>query len=134
MSNKEKIQKIYPLSPMQEGMLLYALLNQDKHKQTYFEQQALRISGIFDVKIYEESINKIIERYDILRTIFVHSNIKRPVQVVLKENKIKIHFEDISHLTEDEKEEFIKVFKEKDIESGFDLSKKVPIRFSVLKI
>ncbi|MDP4147546.1 MAG: condensation domain-containing protein, partial [Bacillota bacterium] len=132
MKEEEIIQKIYSLSPMQEGMLLYTLLNQEKHKRTYFEQQSLRISGRFDVKVYEESINKIIERYDVLRTIFVNSNI--PVQIVLKENNIKIHFEDISHLTEDEKEEFIKVFKEKDIESGFDLSKKVPIRFSVLKI
>ena len=118
---------------MQEGMLLYTLLNQDKHKRTYFEQQVLRINGELDINAYEESINNIIERNDILRTIFVYSNIERPAQVVLKENKINIYFEDISHLTEDEKIEFINDFKEEDIKKGFNLSQKVPIRFSILK-
>ena len=131
MNSTEMIQKIYSLSPMQEGMLLYTLMDQDKHKRTYFEQKVFKINGKLDINAYEESINKIIERYDILRTIFVNTNI--PVQIVLKENKINIYFEDISHLTKDEKIELINDFKEKDIEKGFDLSKKVPIKFSVLK-
>ena len=134
MDNKNMIENIYPLSPMQEGMLLYSVLEGNKHERTYFEQQVFRISGILHTDLFEESINKLIERYEVLRTLFIHNDIKRPLQVVLKKNRVKIHFEDISHLSGDDRTEYIRAFKENEIEKGFDLTKKVPLRFSIIKL
>ena len=131
MSNKEIIENIYPLSPMQEGMLFHKLLGKDKN--AYFEQVSFRISGKLEVELFEESINRLIEKYDILRTIFMYENQKRPLQIVLKKARIKMHIKNISSLCNDEKAVFIKEFKERDIDKGFNLSKEISIRASLIK-
>ncbi|MBX4267626.1 non-ribosomal peptide synthetase, partial [Clostridium estertheticum] len=131
MGNNEIIEDIYELSPMQEGMLFDKLLGKDK--DAYFEQSSFRIIGSLEVELFEESINKLIKRYDVLRTLFIYENQKRQRQVVLKDAKIKIWFEDISSLISSEKTVFIKGFKEKDIDKGFDLSRQISIRASIIK-
>ncbi|RCK09713.1 hypothetical protein DT075_35225 [Bacillus licheniformis] len=51
---KEKIQKVYPLTPMQEGMLYHAML--DPESSSYFTQLELVIDGEFDLGIFEKSV------------------------------------------------------------------------------
>nr|WP_258876039.1 amino acid adenylation domain-containing protein [Clostridium sp. CF011] len=125
------IKNIYPLSPMQEGMLFHKLLGNDKN--AYFEQSSSKIIGSLEVELFEISINKLIERYDVLRTLFIYEDKKRPLQIVLKKAKIKICFEDISSLRSSEKVIFIKEFKEKDTVKGFNLSREISIRASIIK-
>ena len=127
----KKIKDIYMLSPMQEGMLYHSLLYSGSN--AYFEQSFLSIEGSLEVKYLEESLNMLIERYDILRTVFVYENVEKPVQVVMKTRKAHIHFEDITHLSELEKKAFIEEFKRADRLRGFDLRKDLPMRISVVK-
>jgi amino acid adenylation domain-containing protein len=129
--DNKKIKDIYLLSPMQEGMLYHSLLYSESN--AYFEQSFLSIEGSLDVKYLEKSLNMLIERYDILRTVFVYENVERPVQVVMKERKAHIHFEDIIHLPELEKKAFIEEFKMEDRRRGFDLRKDLPMRISVVR-
>ena len=126
MGKKEKVKDVYELTPMQEGMLFHKLLGKDKN--SYFEQSSFRIIGRLEVELFEKGINKLIERYDVLRTIFIYEHQKRTRQVVLKEAKVKICFENISDLTSSEKTVFINGFKEKDKNKGFNLSKEISIR------
>lgn len=67
---QKSIQKVYALTPMQEGMLYHAML--DPHSSSYFTQLELGIHGAFDLEIFEKSVNELIRSYDILRTVFVH--------------------------------------------------------------
>lgn len=127
-----EIQKIYPLSPMQEGILFHSLLDADS--QVYFEQAVLSIDGEFDKNIFEKSFNLLVDRYDILRTTIVYDGIKRPRQVVLKEYPVSISFEEITNLSEEEKEEYIEEFKQKDRSKGFDFKNDRLIRISLIKI
>lgn len=53
---KQKIQKVYPLTPMQEGMLYHAML--DPESSSYFTQLELVIDGEFDLGIFEKSVNQ----------------------------------------------------------------------------
>lgn len=48
--SKQKIQKVYPLTPMQEGMLYHAML--DPNSSSYFTQLELGISGEFDHAVF----------------------------------------------------------------------------------
>lgn len=50
--SKQKIQKVYPLTPMQEGMLYHAML--DPNSSSYFTQLELGISGEFDHAVFEK--------------------------------------------------------------------------------
>ncbi|MBX4267613.1 amino acid adenylation domain-containing protein, partial [Clostridium estertheticum] len=131
MSEKGKVENIYQLSSMQEGMLFNKLLGKDKN--AYFEQVSFRIIGRLEVELFEKSINKLIKKYDVLRTIFIYEDEERPLQVVFKEAKIKIWFEDISSLISSEKTVFIKEFKEKDTDKGFNLLREISIRASIIK-
>jgi len=135
VSNEKKknnnIKDIYSLSPMQEGMLYYSLW--DKESNAYFEQSLLSIEGSLNMHYLEESFNRLIERYDILRTVFVYEKVERPVQVVMKSRKAYIPIENIEDLTEAEKKAFVEEFKMKDRQRGFNLSKDILMRMSVIK-
>ncbi|WP_373418710.1 condensation domain-containing protein [Bacillus amyloliquefaciens] len=80
--SKDQVQDMYYLSPMQEGMLFHTLLNPGQ--SFYIEQMTMKVKGDFSVRMLEESMNVIVDRYDIFRTVFIHEKVKRPVQVVLK--------------------------------------------------
>jgi len=132
MSNDPNIKDIYSLAPLQEGFLFHWLL--DESSSTYFDQIEYTLIGNIDVDLLEMSVNQLIERYDILRTIFIYEKVKAPIQVVLKKRTAKIHFEDISHLNgEEQKNEYIKKFRQGDREKGFDLSKDLLMRITLFR-
>lgn len=132
MFKKTDVKDIYSLSPMQEGMLFHYGL--DKKSSAYFEQTSFTLEGYVDVKVFEETFNKIIKKYDVLRTIFTYRKTKKPRQIVLKNRESKIYYKDICHLEKEAKHTFIEKYKNIDIEKGFDLERDIPMRISILKI
>ncbi|WP_139487939.1 non-ribosomal peptide synthetase [Brevibacillus dissolubilis] len=131
MSKTSNIQKIYPLSPMQEGMLFHVLL--EPTSAAYVTQTEMRVSGMVDAELMEKSLNKLIERHEILRTVFVYQQIQHIRQVVLKERKGTIRFENITHLPAAEQESYLLHDKQQDKQNGFDLSKDILFRMSILQ-
>jgi amino acid adenylation domain-containing protein len=133
MENSKKIQEIYSLSPMQEGMLFHSLA--EPSSQMYHELFSIRIKGSIDIKAIEESLRTLVKRHDILRTVFLHKNIDKPRQVVLKERKADFTYVDIRHFNSgEEKEKYIADYKKKDQEKIFDLSKHILFRMALLQI
>jgi hypothetical protein len=130
---EEKIQNIYPLSPMQSGMLFHSLAS--KNSSAYFEQCVFEIKGEIDHVILEESFKLLVKRYDVFRTIFRFNKVKKPLQIVLRDRKAQIHYEDVNRLNLDKEAltRFVEEFKRKDIERGFDLTRDLLIRLSLLK-
>lgn len=133
MSNfqKDQVQDLYYLSPMQEGMLFHSLMHPDE--SFYVEQVSMKINGRFRAALLEKSMQTIMDRYDIFRTVFVHEKMKRPLQVVLKKRTFKVKEVDLSGLSDDEQEKHISAFKRTDRKSGFDLSKDILMRATVFK-
>ncbi|MCY8907532.1 amino acid adenylation domain-containing protein [Bacillus atrophaeus] len=129
--SKDQVQDMYYLSPMQEGMLFHTLLNPGQ--SFYIEQITMKVKGSFEVKLLEQSMNVMMDRYDIFRTVFIHEKVKRPVQVVLKKRPFQIEEIDLSHLSEKEQEQKINEYKEQDKRQGFDLTRDIPMRTAVFK-
>ncbi|WP_047151739.1 non-ribosomal peptide synthetase [Aneurinibacillus tyrosinisolvens] len=128
---KDQVQDIYYLSPMQEGMLFHTLLHPGQ--SFYIEQIAMQVKGSFRTDWLEHSMNVMVDRYDIFRTVFIHEKMKRPVQVVLKRRNFQIEEIDFSGFTKEEQERRINGYKQLDKERGFDLSKEIPMRITVFK-
>ena len=127
-----EIEDVYPLSPMQEGMLFHALLDSDSSH--YFEQMTLLVNSAMEVKLIEQSMNELMSRYDVLRTIFLHEGYERSLQVVLKERKINFTYQDLREAClSGSKEEAIELYQRKDRSMKFNLSKDVLMRLSVLQ-
>ncbi|MGR3186453.1 plipastatin non-ribosomal peptide synthetase PpsC [Bacillus subtilis] len=131
MPQQPEIQDIYPLSFMQEGMLFHSLY--DEQSRAYFEQASFTIHGQLDLERFQKSMDAVFDRYDIFRTAFIYKNVAKPRQVVLKQRHCHVHFEDISHLNEKDKEHCTEAFKEQDKSKGFDLQTDVLMRISILK-
>ena len=127
----DNIKSIYALSPTQEGILFHAMLDNGSH--AYFEQTSFTMKGNMDVELFQRSFNTLIDRHDILKTIFVFKHVQKPLQVVLSKRQSDIYFEDVTHLDEESKQLYMEEFKLKDRERGFDLSRDVLIRAAILK-
>jgi amino acid adenylation domain-containing protein len=117
---------------MQGGMLFHALQNEDS--RAYFEQITFRIKGDIDRDLLQQSFDIIVARYDILRTVFRADKLEEPLQFVLKERNFKLHVEDISHLSETGKNTYLQEFVDKDKEKGFDLTRDILMRATLVKM
>jgi len=131
------IKDIYPLSPMQEGMLFHALYA--PASSAYFMQMSYQLQGDIRIDWLKESLNKLLDRYDILRTCFIHESFHQPLQVVKKQQTADFHFRDISqspvHAGDRQRQEaYIKAYKTKDRQRLFDLTKDVLMRLAVIRI
>jgi amino acid adenylation domain-containing protein len=126
---KDQVQDMYYLSPMQEGMLFHTVLHPGQ--SFYIEQISMQVKGSLRKDLLEQSLNVIVDRYDIFRTVFVHEKMKRPVQVVLKQRTFKVEEVDLSALSSEQQEQYIQTYKQQDKEKGFDLSKDISMRTTV---
>ncbi|MEI7137291.1 non-ribosomal peptide synthetase, partial [Pectobacterium atrosepticum] len=89
------VQDIYPLSPLQEGILFHHQMQ--KHGDAYL----LRNLAAFDTREHLDAfltaLQQVIERHDILRTAVCWQGLNQPVQVVWRRASLQIsHFEPAS--------------------------------------
>ncbi|MFS0655871.1 amino acid adenylation domain-containing protein [Bacillus sp. 179-C3.3 HS] len=130
--SKQKIQKVYPLTPMQEGMLYHAML--DPNSSSYFTQLELGISGEFDLGLFEKSINELIRTYDILRTAFVYQQLQKPRQVVLAERHADVYREDLTNLNHQAQQKVLDQYKKQVRKQGFHLTNDLLLKVAVFQL
>ncbi len=74
------IQDIYPLAPLQEGILFHHLLQQEG--DAYITQNLMCFTDRKTLEAFIASLNLVIARHDILRTSVFWQDLPKPVQVV----------------------------------------------------
>ncbi|WP_217602941.1 non-ribosomal peptide synthetase [Chitinophaga sp. GbtcB8] len=128
-----KFEDIYELTPLQEGILFHSLA--EVSASVYMEQYSFNIKGAIDIAGFNQAFNLIFKRHDILRTAFVFEKIEKPLQVVLKNREIAVAYKETGYLSrKKEIDQFVEEFKKNDREAGFDLSKDVLMRVSLIKV
>ncbi len=100
---------------------------------TYFEQLGFTLSGSFDQNLFESRWQGLLDRHEILRTIFPYEGMRHPRQVVLEKTDNPVEYRDISHLTGSEKREYINRYREEDRNTPFTLTERPPCRLRVLR-
>jgi len=129
-SIKDQVQDMYALSPMQQGMLFHALL--DDQKNSHLVQMTITLEGDLDVGIFVNSIQKLVDRYDVFRTTFIHEKMKQPLQVVLKSRPIPIQHIDLTSYDEAEKTRLLEQYRLEDQMTHFDLASDPLMRVKVV--
>lgn len=132
MLAKENIKNIYSLTPMQEGMLFHNLYDTDSN--AYFEQLTISLEIDSSPMLLEKAFNHVLEKYDIFRTVFSSGTGAKPRQIVLKKREAKIDYRDITYLHPEERELYFHKFQEEDKNRGFNLSKDILIRLTLIKM
>ena len=78
-----RVEDIYPLSPMQQGMLFHDVLAGDT--PAYIQQFSCAITGAFDESAFRRAWDEVIDRHPVLRTAFFWNDVEQPLQVVFSE-------------------------------------------------
>jgi acyl carrier protein len=80
--DKQNIEDILALTPMQEGMLFHYL--NLPNSELYFEQLSLTLSGRVIPELLKKAWQHVADSNEMLRTVFKWDNLERPVQIILK--------------------------------------------------
>ncbi|MCE6976977.1 amino acid adenylation domain-containing protein [Pseudomonas frederiksbergensis] len=126
------IEDIYPLSPLQQGMLFHSLLHEDSG--VYLMQDRYRIGGAIDEVAFLESWRQVVALHPSLRASFQWKTQKQPVQVIHREVKVPLDTLDLRGLAPHEQEARIRTLLEDEQKVGFNLSKPPLIRFRLVRL
>src|SRR3982751_5182291 len=80
LQKRRQIEAIYPLSPMQQGMLFHTIYA--PRSGVYFHQVRCIFEGELDTSSLQQAWQRVLDRHTILRTTFVWEHRKQPLQVV----------------------------------------------------
>ncbi|MFS0723484.1 amino acid adenylation domain-containing protein [Paenibacillus sp. 1P07SE] len=130
--DKIAIQTIYPMTPLQEGMLFQQ--SAEGQQTAYIEQRALTLKGEVRAAELEQAIDHLAARHDSLRTVFSQKPGKRGMQVVLKGRRWRLAQHDLTAGEEPEREERLSVLLAEDLAHGFNPAKDQLIRFALVRM
>ncbi|MCP3774858.1 amino acid adenylation domain-containing protein [Paenibacillus sp. MZ04-78.2] len=124
------VENVYPLTPMQKGMLFHSLI--DSASGAYFEQAAFELRGHLDIGAFVKSLEQLTERHDILRTNF-YAQWQQPLQLVFREKPVETVVRDIRGLNDQERCNSIDAFIQEDKARGLDLTCDALMRVTILR-
>src|SRR5947209_7479778 len=130
--NKYNIQMMYPLSPLQQGILFHALYESDVG--LYFEQTTCELLGHLDAEALKRAWQRVIERHGVLRTLFVWENRNQPLQIVRERVPLPWEALDWRGLAPEEHQVRLTTFLQQDRQRGFELTQAPLVRFTLIRL
>ena len=88
------VQDIYPLAPLQEGILFHHQLQQEG--DAYLKPTLLAFDSRERLERFVASLNEVVVRHDILRTAVLWDGLSQPVQVVNRQARVGLEWADVS--------------------------------------
>ena len=130
--SKQNIEDIYPLSPMQQGMLFHRLYA--TRTDVYFHQAEFTLHGKLDVVAFEKAWQQVVSRHPILRSAFIWERGQEPFQVVRQRVKLPLEHQDWRDLSPDEQQAELAAFLKADRERGVELFKAPLMRLTLIQL
>ncbi|HEY4455076.1 MAG TPA: amino acid adenylation domain-containing protein [Pseudonocardiaceae bacterium] len=126
----DAVADIYPLSPMQEGMLFHTV--REDGGGSYVVQMAARLSGAFEPERFGLAWQHVVDRHPVLRTSFHWDRLDRPLQVVHRSVRARVDIFDWRAFDEHDQQARIAEFLAADRERGFPLTPAPLVRLTLL--
>ncbi len=126
------IEDVYPLTPMQEGLLLHTLL--EPGTGLYYMQDRYRINSALDPERFAQAWQAVIARHEALRASFCWSVGEDMLQVIHKPGSTPIEYLDWSADPQDEQEPRLQALLKAEREAGFDLLNQAPFHLRLIRV
>ncbi|WP_052517558.1 amino acid adenylation domain-containing protein [Archangium violaceum] len=127
----DNIENLYPLSPLQQGILFHVL--QEQGTGLYFNQLSCELRGSLNLPAFTEAWRRVVAAFSILRTAIVWEDVDEPLQVVLNEVELPLEQEDWRGAPAAEQEARFTAWLEADRRRGVELGTPPLIRLSLLQ-
>lgn len=128
----EDIEDIYPLTPMQEGMLFHTLMA--PHTGVYLMQDRFELEGWVNVDAFHEAWNHIVQRHPVLRTGFVWETKTVPHQIVHKKLDAPFEYFDWRDQPKPVQERRLDALLRAELTEGFDLMRPPLLRLRLFRV
>lgn len=129
--SKPKIEAIYPLTFMQQALLLHALYEQNDQG---FLHVTCSLQGPLNEELFKASWAAAIQRHAAMRTSIHWEKIEKPMQVVHPKATIKWGRHDWTVNSPEEQQSQLASLKEMDRELGLDLTKAPTSRLALIQL
>jgi len=126
------VEDIYPLTPMQAGMLFHSLMDPDSH--TYFNQVQLVLSGVTDPAALATAWQQAADANPMLRTRLVWEETAEPLQVVQARAAVPVTHHDWTGWSAEDCERALTTLLAQDRAAGLDLAAAPLMRLALIKL
>ncbi|WP_306344973.1 non-ribosomal peptide synthetase [Methylosinus sp. Ce-a6] len=126
------VEDIYPLTPMQEGMLFHALSH--KGAGLYHMQERYEINGPLDIDDFVSAWRSVVEGHSNLRTSFISETGGRAHQIVHWQASLPVDVFDFRPLASDERTARIDEMLRQERAEGFDLARAPLMRIKIIRV
>ena len=133
-SRGETLERIYPLLPMQEGMLLKAVSEPESH--AYRMADVFELDGNPTEEMLRRALDRLGRKHEVLRTAIIHEGVTIPRQAIV-DRKLGLQMIDLSTDADakgTDAEEAVMRIREDILTNGFDLQRKPLFSVTCVKL
>ncbi len=116
----DNVEDIYPLTPLQEGMVFHAIAKPDT--TMHVGRIVCHLGGKLDMEMFRRAWREVLARHPALRTAFVWEGLDAPMQVVRKTLEMPVRHHDWTALSASESEKKLNDWLWQESIVGFDLA------------
>ncbi|XXY48923.1 amino acid adenylation domain-containing protein [Sorangium sp. So ce269] len=129
-----RIEDVYPLTPVQQGMLFHSL--HAPGSGVYVEQILCSLAGDLDAPALLRSWQRVLDRHPSLRGAMVWEDLDAPLQIVREGGSVRAPMDehDWRGLPPDERESRFSAFLQADRTRGFELSRAPLLRLALFRM
>ena len=131
-TTRTPIEDLYPLSPMQEGMLFHTLYAPGTG--VYVGQMGFTLRGQVEEEALVRAWQGVVDRHAALRTAFVWEKVQAPLQAVRRRAPLPVHRDDWRGVADDEQRLRLRAYLDEDRARGFDLARAPLMRIALFRI
>lgn len=128
----ENVEDIYPLTPVQAGMLFHTA--SAPHSGVYVVQIRCLLSGNLNVEMFQAAWQSVLQRHAALRTAFLWEGLEEPLQVVRQHVDLRWEILDWSKTTEEERANRLEALLFTQRRAGLDLGDAPLMRMLLIRV
>ncbi|MFD3212676.1 non-ribosomal peptide synthetase, partial [Pseudomonas sp. LR_7] len=127
-----QIEDVYPLTPMQEGLLLHTLL--EPGTGIYYMQDRYRINSALDPQRFAAAWQAVVARHEALRASFSWNAGEAMLQIIHKPGNTPVDYQDWRELDAAAQEARLQALHKAEREAGFALLREAPFHLRLVRV